>query len=379
MIKIIGSMREPPRGIRYGDMPWDGIIGGISSIVGAGISADAAKKAAKTQLQATRETNAANAKLAKEQNAWNWNAMLYENKWNSTAAQLERWKDAGLNPNSFAGVASPVEANAPQSADLANQVVPDVGALEAQAGAAWQSGLNNAASLLLQNKKLSIENKKADAEINNLDANSDFVRTQIEKVIPQQIKESESRSKQFDEQVTAMRKSYAEIQARIENYYAQANLADTKSNDIKVNQRFLKETWEDQKMSYYLNNALMRANIGLTSQKRKNLIEELNGILIENGTKATEFSLKQNELVMTEVTNWIQKIQALSSTYQFMSDAEKMQATAELFDALNGALSIVSTPSIPLGAYRASEKQKRRNYVLKYHLDQAPSFVNPSY
>ena len=38
-------------------------------------------------------------------------------------------KEAGLNPNSFAGVASPVQAPNMQSADLANQQVPDLSAL----------------------------------------------------------------------------------------------------------------------------------------------------------------------------------------------------------------------------------------------------------
>lgn len=90
----------------------------ISGIFGAGSS----QAAANAQVQATRETNETNLRLAREQNSWNEMMWNKSNEYNSPSAQVSRLRAAGLNPNlvNDAGSSTPV-----QSANLANQQTPD--------------------------------------------------------------------------------------------------------------------------------------------------------------------------------------------------------------------------------------------------------------
>lgn len=99
------------------------IASGVGSILGAGASSYAARK----QLQATRETNASNERIAKANNDWNRESMDLQNSWNlaqwnrenaynSASAQADRFREAGLNPylamtqGANAGMASNMES-----------------------------------------------------------------------------------------------------------------------------------------------------------------------------------------------------------------------------------------------------------------------------
>lgn len=83
-----------------------GILGLVGSVIGAGVSASVAKK----NVQAQKEANSTNVRLNEEnnekskelqelayqQNVEQWNR---ENEYNLPANQMQRFKDAGLNPN----------------------------------------------------------------------------------------------------------------------------------------------------------------------------------------------------------------------------------------------------------------------------------------
>lgn len=131
-------------------------IGNIFGLLGGLFGAAATSSAANKQLQATRETNEANLKLAREQNAWNelmWNK---NNEYNSASAQVERLMAAGLNPNlvNDAGQSQPLT-----SANLANQQVPDY-SLHAKVG----DQINNTISNYIEGLrvKADVERTKAD-------------------------------------------------------------------------------------------------------------------------------------------------------------------------------------------------------------------------
>ncbi|WGL31466.1 DNA pilot protein [Dipodfec virus UOA04_Rod_1087] len=71
------------------------VFGAIGSILGA----NSANKTNETNLQIARETNQANAELAKynwQQQVGMWNA---QNAYNTPSAQMARYREAGLNPN----------------------------------------------------------------------------------------------------------------------------------------------------------------------------------------------------------------------------------------------------------------------------------------
>lgn len=90
------------------------ILGGITSLFGGNHAAD-------KSLQATRETNKANAELAKYQNEWNlaqWNRM---NAYNTPAAQRQRYEAAGINPYFALGNIQSGQAESLNSAEMANQ------------------------------------------------------------------------------------------------------------------------------------------------------------------------------------------------------------------------------------------------------------------
>lgn len=128
-------------------MPWGGIAAGIGSIFGAASSAYAARK----QLQATRETNASNERIAKAnndfnresmdlQNSWNLAQWNRENAYNSASAQADRLREAGLNPylamtqGADAGTASNMEsASAAPASEVGKQMPADYSGYQAVA------------------------------------------------------------------------------------------------------------------------------------------------------------------------------------------------------------------------------------------------------
>lgn len=91
------------------------IVGVGSSIIGAGASIHGSNK----DLQAVRETNAANLELAKYQNDWNLQQWNRENEYNSPLEQMKRLEAAGLNPNLVYGNgATTLSASSPRAADM---------------------------------------------------------------------------------------------------------------------------------------------------------------------------------------------------------------------------------------------------------------------
>lgn len=369
MINIRGSSHNVPSRIMYDSWPWDSIIGGVTGLIGAGISAKASKYGADKQLQAVRETNSANLSLAREQNAWNRQMWEDTNEYNSTANQLARWTAAGLNPNSFAGQASPVAADTMQSADLANQQAPDIGGYYSQIGNAWQQGLNNAMSQMLAFKRFNVENKKADAEIQKLGSESTYIKSQVENVLPQTVKESQAKTDLYRKQIDSIEKSFAEIDARINNWNAQANLADTKSNESKLNQNFIKETWDKRLLSVDLANHLVRSEICKNYKQANLLAEELKGVVLENG-------LKGNEVMMLGITNWMKKVQMASETWQYLTDTEKMNKEAESASFLATLFSALSVG--PFDAMKMTNQRRSWRYnSWQWLQDQNNSWFNP--
>lgn len=92
-------------------MAWiGGLISGIgslgSSILNGIFGQNAQNKANETNLQIARETNQANRQLAEYE--WNKNLEMWkmQNEYNSPASQMQRYKDAGLNPNLIYGQGS---------------------------------------------------------------------------------------------------------------------------------------------------------------------------------------------------------------------------------------------------------------------------------
>lgn len=206
-----------------------GALGALGNIIGTITGTSAQQKAQdsanQTNLQINRENNEANAQLAAQQNQWNIDQWNRENEYNSPAHQLELVKEAGLNPNFYMGsVTGNSGASQLTSAPLANQVAGHVDAPQG-IGQIIQQGASAAANSLLQGKQLAIAEKKTDAEIENLAAQSENTKANTEYLrevlkpqteaqtenIKQLTKNLEATNTQITAQTTLLREQYLNL------------------------------------------------------------------------------------------------------------------------------------------------------------------------
>lgn len=156
-------------------------IFGIGSAIGGIASAFGTAAAARQNRKAQEETNKANLLLAKQQNDWNIQQWEREMAYNSPANKLKLLEDAGLNPIWYGSNLGPTETQAPKSADLANQVAPqlDAGAIGSSLGT-LTSSLIAAGQYNLQRKQQDLESRKIDIEERRLGIESAKTTQDIE-------------------------------------------------------------------------------------------------------------------------------------------------------------------------------------------------------
>lgn len=78
---------------------WNAIASGLGTLVGAFSSNKNINKQIKAQQQENALTRQYNLMLAKQQNAWNLEQWNRENAYNDPSAQMQRLRNAGLNPD----------------------------------------------------------------------------------------------------------------------------------------------------------------------------------------------------------------------------------------------------------------------------------------
>lgn len=197
------------------------LISGGASLIGGMISgnqqAKAQREANQTNLQINRETNEANAKLASQQNEWNIAQWQRENEYNSPAAQMQRYREAGINPafalgqgNITSGLASSV-----QSADLANQQSTSVMPEDMSSG--LSQGFQGLANAISQYAPNSIAKQNADANTKNASTQASLAEAEIGK------KGAEKANIEADTQ---------RVQKQIELYDAQIKQMSAATNQI---------------------------------------------------------------------------------------------------------------------------------------------------
>lgn len=96
-------------------------VSAAGSILGGSIAKSGSDAAARASLQATRETNAANLKLAQYQNDWNLAQWNRQNAYNTPLAQRLRYEEAGINPYFALGNINSGQAESLLSADMSKQ------------------------------------------------------------------------------------------------------------------------------------------------------------------------------------------------------------------------------------------------------------------
>lgn len=132
---------------------WKTITDGISQIAPviplAGAAVDALSQSS---------TNKANMNLAKYQNAWNYDMWQKQNEYNTPLAQMQRLKDAGLNPNLVYQNGADNTAASPSRADVPH--------LQAYTG--FSNAANNMVNSLVTHAQ--IENLQEQNNILRIDA-----------------------------------------------------------------------------------------------------------------------------------------------------------------------------------------------------------------
>lgn len=126
-------------------MPLTGLaaagVGAFGSLIGDIFNSSASSKAAKAQLQATRETNEMNYKIWQEQRQAEVDMWNMQNSYNDPSAQMERLRNAGLNPYmamANASNSSGISSSAPSTGQAPTMQTADSSAFQLQAqGNPW--------------------------------------------------------------------------------------------------------------------------------------------------------------------------------------------------------------------------------------------------
>lgn len=161
-------------------------ISGGGSLIGGLFSAAGSRYAARKQLQAVRETNQMNYKIAQENNAFNERMWNQQNAYNTPEAQRSRFEQAGLNPYLMLdGGDSGVATSAPTADTSGTQVAPDIGSTIAQGyqtlGNSFSSAASQIAQMTFQNEmqQANVSKVNAEAQNANLQNQYDMLRNQF--------------------------------------------------------------------------------------------------------------------------------------------------------------------------------------------------------
>lgn len=149
-------------------------IGAIANLFAARESRKATESASNAQLQATRETNEQNARLAREQMEWSTAQVEKQNEYNSPVQQMARYQEAGLNPNLIYGngVSSAGNQMALPSYQRAEMQTPDV----------LSAGVARAQNILqLASMATSLRLQKSELDSRNLDNESKAIENQFKR------------------------------------------------------------------------------------------------------------------------------------------------------------------------------------------------------
>ena len=207
-------------------MIWSAISGGlgaISSVAGGLISASAMKQAAQAQLQATRETNESNRKLAQQQRDFEYQMVQEQNEYNSLAQQRARAESAGYSPYILGGSNSSLQSQIPQYNPIPNQVpnyelqaraAEQLGRIPSDAVASFLNGANGYASVENAGK---IGAERQAIEIENLTRLAESL-ARIDKIISETKNENvKTRLNQIQEDILGANKKALSMREGLQN------------------------------------------------------------------------------------------------------------------------------------------------------------------
>lgn len=231
-----------------------GAIAGAGSLIGGLFSSAGSSYAARKQLQAVRETNAANLQIAQQNNAFNERMWNMQNQYNTPSAQRARLEAAGINPYLMLdGSSTGVAQSAPSADTSGTQVSPDVGSTIA---GGYQSLGNSISAAAAQIAQMSFQN--------------DLQQANVAKV------HAEAQNADLQNAYDGLRNQFAAAQ-----FLADLRLKQYQGKISKYDAQYLRDSLEDRLDSVKFQNTLTGSQVsyynqmaGLTDVQRK--IEETN-------------------------------------------------------------------------------------------------------
>lgn len=253
IFRDVGSASALQRPFKF-DSLGAGAIAGAGSLIGGLFSSAGSRYAARKQLQAVRETNAANLQIAQQNNAFNERMWNMQNEYNTPSAQRARLEAAGINPYLMLdGSSTGVAQSAPTADTSGTQVAPDVGSTIA---GGYQSLGNSIAS--------------AAGQIAQMSFNDDLQKANVAK------SNAEAQNADLQNQYDLLRNQFAAAQ-----FLADLRIKQFQGKISEYDANYLRDSMEDRLSSVKFQNTLSGSQAsyynqlaGLTDVQRK--IEETN-------------------------------------------------------------------------------------------------------
>lgn len=249
----VGSASALQRPFKRNDLG-AGVIAGAGSLIGGLFSSAGSRYAARKQLQAVRETNAANLQIAQQNNAFNERMWNMQNQYNTPSAQRARLEAAGINPYLMLdGSSTGVAQSAPTADTSGIQVSPDVGSTIAGGYQSFGNSISAAASQIAQ---MSFQN--------------DLQQANVAKVY------AEAQNADLQNAYDGLRNQFAAAQ-----FLADLRLKQYQGKISKYDAQYLRDSLQDRLDSVKFQNTLSGSQVsyynqmaGLTDVQRK--IDETN-------------------------------------------------------------------------------------------------------
>lgn len=210
-----------------------------TNILGNALGLLSANKQADAALQAQRETNQTNIELQQAQNDFNYRMWQESNQYNSLSSQVDRAREAGLNPNvvlSHSLATSPVQQNTLPSLNSGSDILMQAGLNQMQAF----QGIGMSASNLIDNimKVNQIDDIKASAEGKKIDNSYKPAQYEV------QIKEANKQIDTLDATIKSILENIEKTKAEIKKTNVESEYIDsqTTAQDIRNLNLFSIET-----------------------------------------------------------------------------------------------------------------------------------------
>lgn len=243
-----------------------GVIGFIGGLITNGVNQSNVNRTNQSNQQIARETNEASALLAQQQHQWNVEDYERELRDSSPASQMQRFREAGLNPSLIYGQMSSgpsIEStNMPSMTAIPNQAFQAVDPTQS-----FQNSASDMLSIAQAHKaevEASVMEQKLPHEVQVLNATADQLRTQIDE-INASVSEIHRRiqSMDVDDQLKIAQKARIEFQSQL----------DTDNFDLAKKQ--FEQDVKESNSRIGLNNAQRDNFKAITKINRREYIEML--------------------------------------------------------------------------------------------------------